>query len=606
MGIAVAFGAALAVPLPAEAAPQYLIEDAFQVPSGDFQHTLSLYNPANQSTFWLNTAAASVTVIGPDNTVTVIPVAGANSMTLDAVGNVWVSGSGEPSGRNLIQITTSLGAFGAIVPDLSSVAYNAFTGLVEAVSPDGTVTSVDSDLHVQGSWQSGVESSTERIEKSVVVDATTGNIFIAGVRTPADGPRDSGIWVFSPDGTELASFPTTPELRNLVYNAVTERVYTVDGETLVTFDADLARTVIATPSLRYSLLWVLPDGRVSIPTASRGVVTLIGTDDTVTQVRTPSPAAATMDTDGTTYQVGDRYVLITRQDGSTRSLALDGIAAHDAASGAVFNAATGRIIVMSRYSGLVWAIAPGDSPTITTTTLPSGTVGSSYNARVDATGSAELRYSITSGILPDGLALDAETGSIAGTPTTDADVTITITARNAFGSDERTYRFSVAPITPVAPVITTLTLPNGLVGVFYSSAIEATAIPDARFEVTEGSLPTGVYLSWTTGELRGTPREAGSWTYSVTATNAVGSNTRTFTQTITDPSAPSAGNGTTGAEGTEGDVGAGGNVGPSAGSALSATGFGGAIVAIGAVAIALAGGVTLATIAVARRRRRDV
>ena len=66
-------------------------------------------------------------------------------------------------------------------------------------------------------------------------------------------------------------------------------------------------------------------------------------------------------------------------------------------------------------------IAPASSgPTVTTTSLPSGTVGSSYSATLAAMGgSTPYTWAQTSGgSLPDGLMLTPSTGVIAGTPTT--------------------------------------------------------------------------------------------------------------------------------------------------------------------------------------------
>ena len=57
--------------------------------------------------------------------------------------------------------------------------------------------------------------------------------------------------------------------------------------------------------------------------------------------------------------------------------------------------------------------------TITTTSLPNGTVGTAYSQTLAATGGATpYTWSVYSGSLPAGLSLGSSTGTISGTPTT--------------------------------------------------------------------------------------------------------------------------------------------------------------------------------------------
>jgi len=85
-----------------------------------------------------------------------------------------------------------------------------------------------------------------------------------------------------------------------------------------------------------------------------------------------------------------------------------------------------------------------------------------------------------------------------------------------------------------AVVITTTTLPNSTVNQpGYSQTISATGGTGAKtFATTAGTVPTGLTLS-TAGVLSGTPTAAGSFTFTLTATDTVGATgSQAFTVTI--------------------------------------------------------------------------
>ena len=63
----------------------------------------------------------------------------------------------------------------------------------------------------------------------------------------------------------------------------------------------------------------------------------------------------------------------------------------------------------------------------------------------------------------------------------------------------------------------------------YSFAVTATGVPAPTFSITAGSLPAGLSLSATTGVISGTPTTTGSFTFTVTATNSAGSDSKQYT-----------------------------------------------------------------------------
>ena len=87
------------------------------------------------------------------------------------------------------------------------------------------------------------------------------------------------------------------------------------------------------------------------------------------------------------------------------------------------------------YYSLISSSSPVTSvPSITTTALATGTVGTAYSQILSATGgTAPYTWTITSGTLPSGLTLSSS-GVIAGTPSTSTDPAITFKAKDSKGA----------------------------------------------------------------------------------------------------------------------------------------------------------------------------
>ena len=113
------------------------------------------------------------------------------------------------------------------------------------------------------------------------------------------------------------------------------------------------------------------------------------------------------------------------------------------------------------------------APAITTVSLAGGTVGTAYSQTLAATGDTPITWSIESGSLPEGLSLESETGVISGIPTTVGTASFTVKATNAAGSDTKALSIDIVS-QPVAPAITTSSLPGGTVGTAYSQTLAAT------------------------------------------------------------------------------------------------------------------------------------
>ena len=174
----------------------------------------------------------------------------------------------------------------------------------------------------------------------------------------------------------------------------------------------------------------------------------------------------------------------------------------------------------------------GTAPSITTSSLPNGTVGTVYNQTLSASGDTPITWSRDSGTLPDGLTISSS-GVISGTPTAAGSSTFTVKATNAKGSDTKSLTITiVADSTPTPggtpPTITTTSLPNGTVGTAYSQTLSASGDTPITWSKDSGTIPGGLTLS-TAGVISGTPTAAGDSTFTVKATNATGSVTKSLT-----------------------------------------------------------------------------
>lgn len=92
------------------------------------------------------------------------------------------------------------------------------------------------------------------------------------------------------------------------------------------------------------------------------------------------------------------------------------------------------------------------------------------------------------------------------------------------------------------PVITVnpATLPGGSVGTPYSQIVSGSGgTSPYTFAVSSGALPTNLVLNGATGAITGTPTTAGTFTFTITATDAVGcSGSRLYTVTIASAGCP--------------------------------------------------------------------
>ena len=177
------------------------------------------------------------------------------------------------------------------------------------------------------------------------------------------------------------------------------------------------------------------------------------------------------------------------------------------------------------------------APTITTSSLPAATVGTAYSATLTATGDVPITWTFSG--LPAGLTASAQ-GVISGTPTASGTFSVTATATNSGGTNTKTLTLTVSTPAPVItpPSITT----DANLGTFTagnSLSIQLSATGGTPITWSASGLPGGLTLD-SAGKISGTITAAGTYSFTVTATNTGGSNSRTFTLTVNTPVTPPA------------------------------------------------------------------
>jgi Putative Ig domain len=173
-------------------------------------------------------------------------------------------------------------------------------------------------------------------------------------------------------------------------------------------------------------------------------------------------------------------------------------------------------------------------PTITTAASATATVGSSFSFTVKANGAPAPAMNET-GTLPQGLTWTDNgngTATLAGTPGVDVGgvYSLTFSASNTFGTTTQNFTLTVRQ----APSIISASSATATHGVAMTPfTFQATGYPLPN--VTHSGTVRGLtYTNNGNGKatLSGTPRTAGTYTLTITARNAVGTATQTFTLTV--------------------------------------------------------------------------
>lgn len=278
-------------------------------------------------------------------------------------------------------------------------------------------------------------------------------------------------------------------------------------------------------------LTVSPPPSVSIAVAPASVNEDGGTSLVYTVTRSlnlSSPTVVNITTSGTAtsgsdYTGGAPTVTIPA-GATTATITIDPTADStvEANETVVLTVAAGSGYTVGAPASATGTIVNEDAISVEPATLPNATVGAAYSQTLTASGgSGAMSFSVTAGALPAGLTLSS-TGTLSGTPTAGGIFNFTVTATDSSPapgpySGSRSYALTVgAPAISLAPA----TLPGAMTGTAYSQTITASGgTAPYSFVVTAGALPPGLTLA-SNGTLSGTPTAAGTFNFTVTATDS--------------------------------------------------------------------------------------
>ena len=197
------------------------------------------------------------------------------------------------------------------------------------------------------------------------------------------------------------------------------------------------------------------------------------------------------------------------------------------------------------------ALKPSSSLEISTTTLPQGAVNAGYAASLTASGgTSPYLWSITSGQLPPGLSLSANSGTISGTPNSSGTYQIGITASDlSTPAQSATATLSIgvaappvsptpppptspSPPPPVSPTppppaspsplsVSSSNVPPAIIGSAYSAYLQANGgTAPYTWSITSGNLPSGVNLDSSNGLISGSPNATGTAAFTATVSDS--------------------------------------------------------------------------------------
>ena len=166
----------------------------------------------------------------------------------------------------------------------------------------------------------------------------------------------------------------------------------------------------------------------------------------------------------------------------------------------------------------------GVNPKFVTKKLPEGITDTNYSADIEVAGSPEIILSASG--LPAGLILSGD--NISGTPTKGGKYYVVFTAANTVKTVNKKILINIKE----KPEIKNSSLGSVTEGSKYVYIFTTTGTTPIRFSVVNGSLPSGLNLSSSTGKISGKPKVSGTFNFTIQAKNDAGIDSKDCTLVV--------------------------------------------------------------------------
>ncbi len=176
---------------------------------------------------------------------------------------------------------------------------------------------------------------------------------------------------------------------------------------------------------------------------------------------------------------------------------------------------------------------PNNPPVLGNPGNQNGTVGVAVNLALTASDPDGNPLTLTATNLPNGLNINSAARTITGTPSAVGTYGVTLTANDGTVNVSQNFTWTIAAPPNNPPVLGNPGNQNGTIGTAVILNLSASDPNGDAITLTASGLPNGLDINSAARTITGTPTSVGTFTVTLTASDATLSASQTFTWTIT-------------------------------------------------------------------------